>query len=1008
MRRPAAAFTVLALTLSPLAAVPSAAAASAPRGAVSPQEAVIPAWTLPGVQTDTPSLGGTTGFLHTQQALGLLWTSYDGATRRVAAPPEQASGTWTGGPDVVASPRNPGRTTAVLQDMATGAVAVVPVPTGTTYRTTAGSTVVASGTAADGTQTLHLLTPRTDGTVGREQVGGLPARIRTFNSFLWTGPRGFAVTMTDTSGASHRSYVTLADHTARPLLEQHTVDDAPFVRGSDHLGVWTADGRFLLYRYDDLDTPERSYPLPRQAAVRPVGLVGDWLLAARWEASADDPGTGPGTDTPAFRTVAIHLTDGEERPLLATATAQGVPLPDGGALLVGGSGADAAASPDWGVQRVEPDASGVPVLHRVYTPTPNRTLVRGLSTAQGWLTALTLPPSGRAASLTSRQIGAAGDITVAAPFTTAAGARYADCWLGADCPHFLETGQRAEQPDDTLGGAGQGPSEVVDADGRHVLHRVRQAGGGALVEVVDTDSRHVVRTGTGPVGALHGTALLQPGAAPGTVSVTDIATGRAAAPIALGASCTPTELQATGRWVYWACGAEQAGVLDTAAHRTTPVPAGGRTVLGDGFTVRADAGGLLTLTDVRGDAPVSRPVGTARDADPGDGWAVDRNGGRIAYVDAQDAVHVQASGVPASPLAVADRREGAAAIDLRSGESWHSTWWLTRPTSGWRLEVRDPRTGRVVRTASGRPAAGRVEIYWSGRGSTDARVADGTYAWSVAFTPADGTGPVATASGTVRVSGGAPAAHDYGSSALGDVLVSNSAGDVGYRPATGTGGVGAARRIAATHMPLLSAVVPIGDLDGDRCNDVLLRFRGTLEIAYGTCGGTVRPSLAVLDEEGWGRYDRLLSPGDLTGDGRPDLLARDRYGVLWMYPANSTGRLDPRRRAGSGLSGYTLLVGAGDLNGDGVGDLLGRDRAGVLWRWFGNGAGGWSARVRLGSGFNAYNALAGVGDLTGDGKADLVGRDTRGNVVRWNGRGNGSYAGGTRIATGWQGYSGLY
>jgi hypothetical protein len=40
---------------------------------------------------------------------------------------------------------------------------------------------------------------------------------------------------------------------------------------------------------------------------------------------------------------------------------------------------------------------------------------------------------------------------------------------------------------------------------------------------------------------------------------------------------------------------------------------------------------------------------------------------------------------------------------------------------------------------------------------------------------------------------------------------------------------------------------------------------------------------------GWGAFTALLWPGDFSGDGRPDLLARQPNGVLDMYRGNGTG-----------------------------------------------------------------------------------------------------------------------
>jgi len=51
----------------------------------------------------------------------------------------------------------------------------------------------------------------------------------------------------------------------------------------------------------------------------------------------------------------------------------------------------------------------------------------------------------------------------------------------------------------------------------------------------------------------------------------------------------------------------------------------------------------------------------------------------------------------------------------------------------------------------------------------------------------------------------------------------------------------------------------------------------------------------------------IMSPGDLTGDRIPDVLARDRYGTLWLYARTPSGGWLPRVRVGTGWNGLDAI-----------------------------------------------------------------------------------------------------
>ena len=54
---------------------------------------------------------------------------------------------------------------------------------------------------------------------------------------------------------------------------------------------------------------------------------------------------------------------------------------------------------------------------------------------------------------------------------------------------------------------------------------------------------------------------------------------------------------------------------------------------------------------------------------------------------------------------------------------------------------------------------------------------------------------------------------------------------------------------------------------------------------------------------------------------------------------------------------YNVVVGVGDITGDGKNDLVSRDTGGNLYRNNGDGKGSFGARVKIASGWQVYKGL---------------------------------------------------
>ncbi|MGD1217061.1 FG-GAP repeat domain-containing protein [Streptomyces krungchingensis] len=213
----------------------------------------------------------------------------------------------------------------------------------------------------------------------------------------------------------------------------------------------------------------------------------------------------------------------------------------------------------------------------------------------------------------------------------------------------------------------------------------------------------------------------------------------------------------------------------------------------------------------------------------------------------------------------------------------------------------------------------------------------------------------------------------------------------------------------ASSWPTGTLVLPFGDLDGDGCNDVFVRSpQGEARVYPTICGGVPdQQSSHVKVSSDWSGYDAVVSPGDLTGDGRADLMTRSAStGKLYVYANNGAGGFKARTLAGSGFGGYKRLIAAGDLNGDGKNDLLAIDASNELWRFNGTGAGTFKPRALVFKDWGtSYKDVVGGLDLSGDGRADLISLDKDGHAWLNRGNGQGGFSNRSQVgkSTNWSG-----
>ncbi|RST17452.1 VCBS repeat-containing protein [Streptomyces sp. WAC05374] len=262
----------------------------------------------------------------------------------------------------------------------------------------------------------------------------------------------------------------------------------------------------------------------------------------------------------------------------------------------------------------------------------------------------------------------------------------------------------------------------------------------------------------------------------------------------------------------------------------------------------------------------------------------------------------------------------------------------------------------------------------------------------------------------------APGWRDFSGPAdgYGDLVVINPDSSASFFWGSGAGGL-RAHPVYWGQSAGFNHFVALSDLNGDGCNDLLSRrtngdlYREEILCSPGM-GGQIETSRRL--GTGWNQFNVLTSPGDMTGDGRADLIARQATtGDMYLYANEGTDLLKARGRIGTNWKLYRAVLGAGDLNGDGIGDVLAVDRNDSLWRYDGTAAGSLKPRTLVfGNRWaTSRNAFVGVGDITGDGHPDVISRNAQGQLLRNSGTGTGTFRSTVKIATaGWDRYKALF
>ena len=193
---------------------------------------------------------------------------------------------------------------------------------------------------------------------------------------------------------------------------------------------------------------------------------------------------------------------------------------------------------------------------------------------------------------------------------------------------------------------------------------------------------------------------------------------------------------------------------------------------------------------------------------------------------------------------------------------------------------------------------------------------------------------------------------------ISDVIVQDSSGKLFLRSGTGAGTFGTAVQIGAG-WSMHDLVFPVGDFDGDGLTDLIARRGdGILFLYSGNGRGGFASGAGRAIGTGWETFSAVFSPGDFDGDGIPDVMARATDGTVYLYRGNGVGGWNlPRTTAATGWQQYTALTSPGDFTGDGKADVLARTADSKLWVVPGDGNGAVGARSLVGNGWNIFSSI---------------------------------------------------
>ncbi|WP_203881972.1 trypsin-like serine protease [Planotetraspora kaengkrachanensis] len=195
------------------------------------------------------------------------------------------------------------------------------------------------------------------------------------------------------------------------------------------------------------------------------------------------------------------------------------------------------------------------------------------------------------------------------------------------------------------------------------------------------------------------------------------------------------------------------------------------------------------------------------------------------------------------------------------------------------------------------------------------------------------------------------------------------------------------------------------DLNRDGLNDYIVRTTaGNLYWRHKSGSKTVNTKIS----SSYKTVKQIITPGDVTGDLKPDLMSVTSKGYLYVYGGKGNGTFVGAKRLSTGWLAYAQVIGHGDYTGDGRPDLIGRTSKGAVYVHPGNSKGTFFMGTRKlvsSTKFKTAKYFLSPGDVDGDGKSDIVTVLGNGYMYLYKGDGKGNFAGALRVRTGLKPYN---